>query len=78
MSAVMSRRCDQCGAEERDPRTWVRICARQPAFQQYSAGSIDPPPAAAVVIKGYRYHEFLDVDLCSPACAGAWLFGVKP
>jgi len=77
MSAVTSRKCEQCGAEARDPRGWVRIYARPAAFQPSDLAGIQRQSANVVVIGGVA-GEFAEADLCSPACAGKWLFGVKP
>lgn len=70
--------CDGCGKEARVRDGWIQLAARSKAFTQMDIGILGGAYAgvgALVTVRGAHNTEAEGLDFCSPACAGAALFG---
>lgn len=77
---VYSYQCEVCKKEDREGNGWAHIRAESTSgyhhFQQAMSGGVVDRPTATLNLSGVRSLQTSNtIDLCSPECAGKWVFG---
>lgn len=79
MAKIYGVQCDQCKKQEKDPgKSWIHISAKCGAAHARHMGEIGAAlhgRDTTVNVTGAFNRQFVEADLCSPECAGAFLFG---
>lgn len=73
---VYAYQCEVCKKEDREGKGWGHVEAKASGGYRDFQSMAGSPPTATLNLSGARRLQTSNtIDLCSPECAGKWVFG---